>query len=97
MTATTLPTTTLPTTTETRAFKMFALDYLRLERKQREIVVNELTTYAQKYAAMLKDGTSLGDFESSIMSVNFDRYITNDCYIDDIADVIREFMIRFAD
>ena len=88
--------TTLPTTTETRAFRIFALDYLRLEREQRETVINELTAYAQKYAAMLKDGTSLGDFEGSIMSVNFDRYIS-DCYIDDIAEIIREFIIRFAD
>ena len=89
-------TTALPSTTETRAFKMFALDYLRLDQAQRETVINELTAYSLKYAAMLKDGTSLGDFEGSIMSVNFDRYIS-DCYIDDIAEIIREFIIRFAD
>ena len=87
---------TLPTTTETRAFKMFVGDFLRLEQEEREIVINELIAYSYKYAAMLKGGKGLGDFEGSIMSINFDRYIS-DCYIDDLAEIIREFIIRFAD
>lgn len=87
---------TLPSTTETRAFQMFILDYLRLDMEKRETVIDELTEYAEAYAVMLKGGKGCGDFRSEIMSISFDRYIS-DCYLEDIAEIIREFMIRYAD
>jgi len=81
------------TITQTRAFQMFALEYLRLETEQRETVINELSAYALKYAAMLKGSNGCGEFESSIMSPSFDRYIT-DCYLYELEEIIREFIIR---
>ena len=80
------------TTTETKAFKMFALDFLRLEREQKEIVINELITYHGKYEKLIKDGSFLGDFESSIMSVSFDMWVTNALSLEELAEVIKEFI-----
>jgi hypothetical protein len=86
---------TLPSTTETRTFQMFALEYLRLDREQRETVIDELTEYAEAYSVMINGGKGCGEFRSEIMSISFDRYIS-DCYLEDIAEIIRDFMIRYT-
>jgi len=77
--------------TQTTAFKTFALDFLRQEPEQKSVVLTELNAYAKRWIALLADGSDLDNFESSIMSINFDSYISNMCDIDDLYKVIHEF------
>jgi hypothetical protein len=86
----------IPSTTETNQFKMFAGDFARLESTEKELVINELIAYSLKYSAMLKGGALAGDFDGSIMSINFDRYISG-LYIEELGEVIKQFIIKCSE